>query len=74
MNSEGNRSGPRGSSCCTPESDQIMCSLAIRGVCEPYVNDTSSPANIWNSIEIETRNINDLELLKAKYDSLFTLT
>ena len=31
-------SGPRGSPCCTPESDQIKFPLAIRGVGEPYTN------------------------------------
>ena len=35
------RSGPRGSPCCTPESDQIKFPLAMRGVCEPYANDAS---------------------------------
>ena len=33
--------GPRGFPCCTPESDQIKLPLAIWGVGEPYVNDTS---------------------------------
>ena len=33
--------GRGGSPCCTPESDQIMFSLAIRGVDEPYANDAS---------------------------------
>ena len=41
MNSEGKKSGPRGSACCTPESDQIMFPLAIRGVGEPCANDAS---------------------------------
>ena len=36
-----NRSGPRGSPCCTPESDQIKFPLAIGGVGEPYANDAS---------------------------------
>ena len=41
MNSEGKRSGPRGSPCCTPESDQIKFPLAMRGVGEPYAKDTN---------------------------------
>ena len=34
-------SGPRGSPCCTPESDQIKFSLAMRGVGEPFANYAS---------------------------------
>ena len=35
------RSGPRGSPCCTPESDQIKFPLAMRGVGEPYAKEAS---------------------------------
>ena len=36
-----NRSGPRRSSCCTPEAENIKFSLGIRGDGDAYDNDTS---------------------------------
>ena len=65
-----NRSGPRWSPCCTPESDQIKCSLAIRGVGEPYANDTSRKISGQFVVHLRRRTFCRMEL-KAFFMSSF---
>ena len=56
------RSGPGGSPCCTPESDQIKFPLAIRGVGEPYANDASLKISVQFVIHLRRRTSRPMEL------------
>ena len=62
MNGEGKRRGPRGSPCCTPESDQIKFPLARGGVGEPYDKDASQKMSGHFIMHLSRRTSRPMEL------------
>ena len=62
MNSEENRSEPRGSPYYTSESDQFMFPLDIRGVGEPYANGASLKISGQFIIQLRRRKSRYMEL------------